>query len=159
MLILKLFKSASLYQPLYMGRQPEIRASKDVLELCQLLGTSQTELLNIMAQRFGVALVQQINAETLHYSTPRAVRQWLKNNGRSPRRIIAHEIKAARYRANLTQRELAEKLGINRKYLSRLELGQRVSPERVTAIAEILGDQKLDSIISNFGQSPPNLLA
>jgi predicted transcriptional regulator len=134
-----------------MGRQSPVKANSLVNELIQLLGVPQAELLNIMVERFGVALVQQINAETLHNATPRAVRQWLKNNGRSRRRIIGHEVKAARYRAGVSQRELAEKLGIDHRYLSRLELGQRVSTERVAAIAEILDDQKLDSIISNFG--------
>jgi DNA-binding XRE family transcriptional regulator len=134
-----------------MGRQPKTRANKDALELCQLLGTSQTELLNIMVQRFGVALVQQINAETLHHATPRAVRQWLKNNGRSPRRIIAHEIKAARYRANMSQRELAAKLGINRQYLSRLELAQKISPERVAEIAAVLNDKRLNQMLNHYG--------
>jgi DNA-binding XRE family transcriptional regulator len=135
-----------------MGRQLPTKANELTNELTELLGVSQAELLNIMVDRFGLALVRQIQSETLYYTTPRSIRQWMKNNGRSPRRIIAHEIKAARYRANLTQRELAERLGIHRKSLSRLEMGGRLSPERVAAIAAILKDQELDSIISKLGQ-------
>jgi transcriptional regulator with XRE-family HTH domain len=52
------------------------------------------------------------------------------------------DIKVARIRAQLTQKELAELLYCDRAIVSRMETGKmRVSEERLRAIAEITGIQ------------------
>jgi transcriptional regulator with XRE-family HTH domain len=59
---------------------------------------------------------------------------------------IGHNIQAARKRANLTQAELAHKVGISARHLQRIEKGQidRLSIFDLDTIASALGLESLD---------------
>jgi DNA-binding XRE family transcriptional regulator len=146
-----------------------ISATSDAAELAKMIGVSQAELLNILVARFGDHLISQINIETHHRANKIALRQWAKNNTNNPRRIIAYTVKAARYRSNLTQQQLADKLGWKAWVMADVELCRRVSKKKVRAIAATLNDPALNLLLIyygwsdcttvNSGQQSPSLLA
>lgn len=55
----------------------------------------------------------------------------------------------ARNRKNLTQKELAEKLGVSRSYIAKLESGERCNPSTslMRKIKEVLGDKAIEDFI------------
>lgn len=56
--------------------------------------------------------------------------------------LLGKRIRELRKRSGLTQEQLAEKLGIDQKHMSRIELGKSYpSLDRITVIAEIVGAQ------------------
>jgi transcriptional regulator with XRE-family HTH domain len=60
-------------------------------------------------------------------------------------------VKAARYRAGLTQKELAARLGIAIDLVVNLERCLAVNVERVQAIALVLQDVKLNQLLFEIG--------
>ena len=62
------------------------------------------------------------------------------NNRNMSDTTIQHRIRASRERASMTQRELAEALGVAyQAEISRWEIDRRPHPRRVRQIAEVLG--------------------
>jgi DNA-binding transcriptional regulator YiaG len=106
-----------------------------------------------MVALFGDCLITQINIDTRHRATPIAVRQWLKNNTGNQRRIIGAAIKAARYRANVSQVELAAAIGCNYRNVSTTERGIRLPADRVNKIAAYLNDDGLNQLLSTISNS------
>jgi transcriptional regulator with XRE-family HTH domain len=68
------------------------------------------------------------------------------------RRVVGQNVQRLRIKAGLSQAALAERMGVDRAYLSGLELGQR-NPTVVTLwhIAEALG-VKLHSLVEEKGR-------
>lgn len=74
---------------------------------------------------------------------------------RSFRRSFGHAVRAARDTAGLTQRELAEKVGIAEKYLSRIELGLATPSVYISSnLARALG-LSLDTLTGIEKQASP----
>ena len=61
------------------------------------------------------------------------------------------EIRAARKRKGLTQKQLAEKMGVTETYISQYERGLRQpKPETVKRIADALGIEEISISASDF---------
>jgi DNA-binding XRE family transcriptional regulator len=129
--------------------------SKKTREYLQQLGLSKDELLYVMVDRFGDELKRQINVETglkaVGKQSRYAVRNWAIMNTWKPSRLIARAIKSARYRAGLTQKELAEKMGKKLWFIRDLEQGKDCYPKGVRDIAIALNDTNLNKLLIMIG--------
>jgi transcriptional regulator with XRE-family HTH domain len=129
--------------------------SKKTREYLQQLGLSKDELLYVMIDRFGDELKRQINIETGLKAAGKqsryAVRNWAIMNTWKPSRLIARAVKGARYRAGLTQKELAEKMGKKLWFIRDLEQGKDCYPKGVKAIAAALNDTNLNKLLITIG--------
>jgi transcriptional regulator with XRE-family HTH domain len=129
--------------------------SKKTREYLQQLGLSKDELLYVMIDRFGDELKRQINVETGLKAAGKqsryAVRNWAIRNTWKPSRLIARTVKGARFRAGLTQKELAEKMGKKLWFIRDLEQGKDCYPKGVKAIAAALNDSNLNHLLIMIG--------
>lgn len=120
-------------------------------EIAEFLGVSQSELLDIFSDRLGNVLLEIVQKECRNRPTKLAIRQWLLTNICPDRRRVSHAVKAARYRAGLTQKELAARLGVKAGLVVKVENCETVSVERVRAIAMVLQDVKLNQLLFEIG--------
>lgn len=129
--------------------------SKKTREYLQQLGLSKDELLYVMVDRFGDELLRQIHVETGLKSAGKqsryAIRNWAIRNTWKPSRLIARTVKGARFRAGLTQKELAEKMGKKLWFIRDLEQGKDCYPKGVRAIAAALNDPNLNHLLVMIG--------
>src|SRR5262245_50426425 len=58
---------------------------------------------------------------------------------RDPREIVARRIREARQSAQLTQAGLAKKVGVPLRMIQHFERGQRITLDKIIAIADALG--------------------
>jgi hypothetical protein len=120
-------------------------------EIAEFLGVSQSELLDIFSDRLGNVLLEIVQKECRNRPTKLAIRQWLLSNICPDRRRVSHAVKAARYRAGLTQKELAGLLGVAAGLVVKVENCEAVNVERVRAIALTLQDVKLNQLLFEIG--------
>jgi transcriptional regulator with XRE-family HTH domain len=132
---------------------PDTKA--DIREYLQRLGLSKDELLYVMVTRFGDELLRQIHAETGLQSSGKqskyAIRNWAIMNTWKPSRLIPKAVKGARFRAGLTQKELAEKMGKKLWFVRDLEQGKDCYPKGVMEIATTLNDPNLNRLLVMIG--------
>jgi transcriptional regulator with XRE-family HTH domain len=124
-------------------------------EYLQRLGLSKDELLYVMVTRFGDELLRQIHAENGLQSSGKqskyAIRNWAIMNTWKPSRLIPKAVKGARFRAGLTQKELAEKMGKKLWFVRDLEQGKDCYPKGVMEIATTLNDPSLNRLLVMIG--------
>jgi DNA-binding XRE family transcriptional regulator len=120
-------------------------------EIAEFLGITQSELLDIFSDKFGNVLLETVHKECRNRPTKRAIRQWMLNNICPDRRRVSREVKAARYRAGLTQQELAQLLGIKKSLVVNIENARTVGVDRVRAIALVVNDVELNRLLFDIG--------
>jgi DNA-binding XRE family transcriptional regulator len=127
----------------------------EVREYLQRLGLSKDELLYVMVTRFGDELLRQIDVETGYKAAGKqgrhALRNWAIMKTWEPRRLVAKAVKGARFRAGLTQKELAEKMGKKLWFVRDLEQGKDCYPKGVMEIATTLNDPNLNHLLVTIG--------
>jgi DNA-binding XRE family transcriptional regulator len=128
-----------------------MKASHKTRVIIKALEVSQSELLNILIDRYGTQLINEITSECLGRPTKIAVRQWLKNNTAPGRRRIAHETKAARYRKDLTQKDLARLMNVSVQTIVNFETCKAVSQEKAMLAASVLQDIPLNQLLFEVG--------
>jgi DNA-binding XRE family transcriptional regulator len=128
-----------------------MKASNKTRIISKALEVSQNELLNILIDRYGTQLINEITSECLGCPTKIAVRQWLKNNTASDRRKIAHETKAARYRKNLTQKDLAQLMDVGVQAVVNFENCKAISQKKALLAASVLQDIPLNQLLFEVG--------